>query len=180
MEINTNNLRGYFPCWLTGHLYYWQGNKRLLNGKKYKASKRVKNWVKENNHPRLKKGCGITTDGYVWVRVENENRFHNQVKLHRYLMEIKIGRKLKEEEVVHHIDGNKLNNSIDNLKILSRAEHNKLHIQQKDMFLHEGKYSKSEIEDLKIMKVKDFLKKYQNRTKQSVYQKRYRIKSSQK
>lgn len=50
-----------------------------------------------------------------------------QLRLHRYLMEQKIGRKLNFNEVVHHIDGNKLNNNIDNLEIISRGNHIKLH-----------------------------------------------------
>lgn len=42
---------------------------------------------------------------------------------HRYLMEKKLGRKLLRSEHVHHIDGNKHNNSLDNLIVLSDAEH---------------------------------------------------------
>lgn len=45
----------------------------------------------------------------------------------RYLMEVHLGRYLGENEVVHHIDGNYCNNSIDNLQVLTREEHNKLH-----------------------------------------------------
>lgn len=30
-------------------------------------------------------------------------------------------------EVVHHKDGNKLNNSPDNLQVMSRSDHSKLH-----------------------------------------------------
>ena len=71
-------------------------------------------------------GCGITTDGYVWIIVDGYNR-HNQVKIHRYLMEVKLGRKLKSTEIVHHKDFNKLNNNINNLEILTREEHNKIH-----------------------------------------------------
>jgi Zn-dependent peptidase ImmA (M78 family) len=50
-----------------------------------------------------------------------------QLRLHRYLMEQKIGRCLTFNEVVHHIDGNKLNNNIENLEIVSRGNHIKLH-----------------------------------------------------
>lgn len=46
----------------------------------------------------------------------------------RYLMENKIGRKLKTKEHVHHINGDCLDDRIDNLLIVSRAEHLKLHI----------------------------------------------------
>lgn len=43
---------------------------------------------------------------------------------HRLVMEKKIGRPLKEGEVVHHIDGNKRNNHPDNLMLFSsQSEH---------------------------------------------------------
>ncbi|GKX27862.1 hypothetical protein SH1V18_03420 [Vallitalea longa] len=43
---------------------------------------------------------------------------------HRVVAEKKIGRKLRDGEVVHHMDGNKLNNSPDNLKVFrSQVEH---------------------------------------------------------
>lgn len=51
--------------------------------------------------------------------------------LHRTVAERKLGRKLKPEEVVHHIDGNKRNNSPDNLKVFqNQAEHARWHAQQ--------------------------------------------------
>lgn len=47
---------------------------------------------------------------------------------HRVIAEQKIGRPLKKGEVVHHLDGNKRNNSPDNLQVLpSRAEHSRIH-----------------------------------------------------
>ena len=42
-------------------------------------------------------------------------------------MACQYGRKLQSNEVVHHIDGNKLNNDISNLKVLSISEHNRIH-----------------------------------------------------
>jgi len=46
---------------------------------------------------------------------------------HRFIaMEI-LGRDLYENEVVHHIDGNKRNNSPENLMVMSRSEHAKIH-----------------------------------------------------
>lgn len=38
-----------------------------------------------------------------------------------------LGRGLLSGEVVHHIDGNKANNNLDNLYLTSVQEHNKLH-----------------------------------------------------
>lgn len=48
--------------------------------------------------------------------------------VHRIEAENKIGRKLKKGEIVHHIDGNKHNNSLENLEVLkSQSEHAKIH-----------------------------------------------------
>lgn len=49
------------------------------------------------------------------------------VKEHIYIMEQAIGRKLKKNEVVHHIDFNRSNNDISNLQLMTRAEHSALH-----------------------------------------------------
>lgn len=50
-----------------------------------------------------------------------------EILYHRYIMEKHIGRKLLITEIVHHIDENTLNNSLDNLVIMSRKEHIILH-----------------------------------------------------
>lgn len=44
----------------------------------------------------------------------------------KYLLEMELNRYLAENETIHHIDGNPLNNDLSNLKILSRKEHCKL------------------------------------------------------
>lgn len=46
---------------------------------------------------------------------------------HRLVMEKKIGRYLRDDEVVHHIDENTLNNDITNLTIFTVKEHCRLH-----------------------------------------------------
>jgi hypothetical protein len=50
-----------------------------------------------------------------------------KVYLHRHVASIAAGRWLNCDEQVHHEDNNKLNNAIDNLKILSASEHSKIH-----------------------------------------------------
>jgi hypothetical protein len=45
---------------------------------------------------------------------------------HRYLLEFKLGRQLEPHEVAHHLDGNHLNNSFNNLV----AEHYRLHLSE--------------------------------------------------
>lgn len=61
--------------------------------------------------------------GYKRVRVNGI-----YVKEHRHIMEQHLGRKLGVAEKVHHKDGNKLNNAIENLEVISQSEHAKMHM----------------------------------------------------
>jgi hypothetical protein len=47
--------------------------------------------------------------------------------LHRVLMENKIGRLLEDGEVVHHVDGDKSNDDLKNLVLLTNYDHTRLH-----------------------------------------------------
>lgn len=51
--------------------------------------------------------------------------------IHRIVMETALGRPLVSSEIVHHIDNNKHNNNAENLRLLSRAEHAKVHFHGK-------------------------------------------------
>lgn len=46
---------------------------------------------------------------------------------HRYIASCILGRALRSDEVVHHKDGNKLNNSPENLEVMTVTEHKRLH-----------------------------------------------------
>jgi len=46
---------------------------------------------------------------------------------HQLIIEKKLGRKLHRNELVHHIDEDKSNNKICNLKLVNKSAHNKLH-----------------------------------------------------
>lgn len=69
-----------------------------------------------------------TTGKYVKVRVrEHPNARNGYIVEHRVLVEDKLGRILEAHEAVHHIDGNRKNNNLSNLQLLTHAAHTSLH-----------------------------------------------------
>lgn len=64
-------------------------------------------------------------NGYLYYYVNGDR--NNKVPLHRYIMEQHLGRKLNESEIVHHINGNKYDNRIENLELTTRSEHMNKH-----------------------------------------------------
>lgn len=75
-----------------------------------------------NKNGRWTGGRIVDEDGYILIKkLDHPNcDRHGYVREHRLVMEQKLGRYLDRREVVHHIDGNKQNNSIDNLELFSK------------------------------------------------------------
>jgi len=103
--------------------------------------KYVQKYQLKNNLPRPKQGARVGAlnpswkggryvdrDGYVLIGVPEDHQSarkappgknHRRMYEHRYVMEQKIGRYLTSKEVVDHIDGNKMNNHPDNLRLFA-------------------------------------------------------------
>jgi hypothetical protein len=77
---------------------------------------RAMSWA-GNGSPRYK-GLPYLNKGYLVFRESGTRR---QIRVHRQVMEQHLGRPLKSDEIIHHVNGDKTDNRIENL-----ASHGKL------------------------------------------------------
>lgn len=81
---------------------------------------------KGKNHHMWKGGRCTREGDYVYLKAEDHPNKNSQgyVAEHRLVMEEHLGRYLEPQEVVHHIDKDKQNNSIENLELFAtNGEH---------------------------------------------------------
>lgn len=98
------------------------------------------------NHYKWKGGRKILKGGYIGIYIPNKQIY---IPEHRLIMEEYLGRKLKRQEVVHHINHNKQDNRIENLKLY---ENTGKHISENHVNQNRfGRFQKrgSKVEDIK-------------------------------
>ena len=101
----------------------------MINGKGKYCSIKCKGmgWITSLEHnPRWKGGKSIHWSGYILVKVPNHPQatYNGYVREHRLVMEKHLGRYLLPTEDIHHLNGIKTDNRIENLELTTdRSEH---------------------------------------------------------
>lgn len=99
------------------------------NNKKY-CSKSCYGESRKGEKSRNWKG-GRKTSKMGYVEVYKPDHFHadcnGYVKEHIFIITEHLHRSLSKDEVVHHINGIKADNRIENLKLMKKGEHNSNH-----------------------------------------------------
>lgn len=72
----------------------------------------------------------IDSRGRHWIYLGHGHRYANTggwQYVYRYVVMVALGRVLRSDEHVHHIDGNLDNNELDNLEVVAAAYHGSIH-----------------------------------------------------
>ena len=119
-------------------------NSKIFTGYCYPCNlavqRRTYHWKPGPHHPEWRGGHFIN-QGYAFINIraltgkakklalQMARTIHGKpaiISEHRLIMALHLDRPLKHSEVIHHRDGNKLNNDISNLEITNHADHRRL------------------------------------------------------
>jgi hypothetical protein len=128
-----------------------QLSRNAVRNLRYSSKARKRGFIKghqnRGGNSYLWKGGRIKNhQGYILIKMP-ENPFcdaNGYIREHRFIMEQHIGRNLKPNEEVHHINGINDDNRLENLVVLTKAKHTSLH--------HKGLKKPNSLKNLKSAK----------------------------
>lgn len=111
---------------LTTAEYQALGHETISNEQRARQGVGGYRWKPGDNtgaaHPRYKGGHINKRTGYRMMRDAGRLTYEHRIVMRRHL-----GRALQRWEIVHHVDGNPLNNDIANLELMTQTEHRRRH-----------------------------------------------------
>lgn len=99
----------------------WNKGREHSAETKAKIAKKARLRTGENN-PNWKGGRYLRPDGYYEIRIGGRYKME-----HVHVMEQHLGRRLTRSEVVHHKNGDKTDNRLENLEVMTVSEHMRHH-----------------------------------------------------
>lgn len=109
--------KGMIP-WNKGKYGYMSANRTSFTKKDLEARRVI-------GKPRKgRDGMVCASEEKIPVKSHNGKVYMHQrrISYSKWLMEQQLGRKLESNEIVYHIDGDKYNNELSNLEVITRAE----------------------------------------------------------
>lgn len=101
----------------------WNKGKPWSKAMRQKLSQLASNGNRAmENNGHWQGGRHTRPDGYITIRVNGRPKME-----HRHVMEQYLGRKLKQSELVHHENGDRTDNRIENLRLCTASTHMKHH-----------------------------------------------------
>jgi hypothetical protein len=120
--------------WYKAHknIPQWQPGSTNPNYRRY-PGKQTREKMSEahsgKNHWHWKGGITTNDAGYLMQKCEDHPRVgkNGYVRQHVLVMEKHLGRYLKDGEVVHHKNGVRTDNRIENLQLMTKQQHDRYH-----------------------------------------------------
>jgi hypothetical protein len=119
-------------CVICNKSFKKKGNSKTCSRDCYKIYRHNISKIFGEGNPNWKGGRYIDKHGYILV-MNKEHPFANNmgyVREHRLVVEKAIGRFLTKGEVVHHINHVRNDNRLENLQLLSKVEHDSMHLKE--------------------------------------------------
>jgi len=138
------------PVWNKGKrgIYSKETLKKMSAARKGKPSPyKGRKWPQYSGskHPNWRGGKIVHSQGYIQIySPDHPNVMKNKyVFEHRLVMEEKLGRYLNSKEIVHHINGAKSDNRVQNLQLVKNtSEHRLIHRRKHNMMCKKCKRSR--------------------------------------